>query len=346
MKKVVLMALVVFAGASFSTVSAQNSKNKKNKDQVGVVEEKVSLANTSDSVSYAAGMAMTRGLEGYIENQFGVKKEQLPDFMRGLKEGIARSKEAAFSPYTAGLQIAAQVEKNMLPGITKQFEGTDEEINVDMLLKGFVAALEKDTTVLKQGDAEQFFQEKQMKVKVQKEMAMKAKGEKFLADNKTKPGVVTLPSGLQYKILIKGTGKIPTVSDRVTVVYEGRTIDGKVFDATSRHGTSNDTFGVGGLIKGWTEALTMMPVGSKWELYVPQHLAYGERGAGADIAPYSTLIFTLELQGIEKKPEASAQPKPATASQKPAQGKATATQGAATTARTSAKKAAVRAKKK
>lgn len=82
----------------------------------------------------------------------------------------------------------------------------------------------------------------------------------------------------------------------------------------------------------------MMPVGSKWELYVPQHLAYGERGAGADIAPYSTLIFTLELQGIEKKPEASAQPKPATASQKPAQGKATATQGAATTARTIAKK--------
>ena len=122
----------------------------------------------------------------------------------------------------------------------------------------------------------------------------KAAGEKFLAENKTKEGVVTTPSGLQYKIITKGTGEIPADSSKVKVNYKGTLIDGTEFDS------SPATFRANQVIKGWTEALTMMPVGSKWELYIPQELAYGARETGGQIKPFSTLIFEVELVGIEK----------------------------------------------
>ena len=238
------------------------------------------------------------GWKQYISSQLGVSKEQLPDFIRGLKEGISKRKDTSFSAYTAGLQIAAQVERSMLPNIQKQFKGTSADIDEDLFFKGFVDALKQDTRFMKPEAAQTYFAKKQQQLVEQRNEAVKVAGEKFLAANKKKPGVVTLPSGLQYKILVKGNGAKPGKDDQVKVVYEGRTIDGKVFDSTARHGTESDTFGVGRLIKGWTEALLLMPVGSKWEIYIPQELAYGARGAGNDIAPYSPLIFTLELQGI------------------------------------------------
>ena len=111
--------------------------------------------------------------------------------------------------------------------------------------------------------------------------------------------MITTPSGLQYKVLVKGEGEVPQTTDKVKVHYEGRLIDGTVFDASSKHGTAPATFQPNQVIKGWTEALTMMPVGSKWQLYIPQELGYGERQAGS-IPPYSTLIFDVELVGIEK----------------------------------------------
>ena len=268
MKKIAIMALLAFVSAVFSTANAQSKKEKKLKKQEQIesiaittpVSDEPAIDITKfDSLSYAAGMNATRGLEEYISSQLGVSKEQLPDFIRGLKEGISKRKDSSFAAYTAGLQIAAQVERAMLPNIKKQKALAD-----------------------------------------QRNAQTKAAGEKFLTENKKKPGVVTLPSGLQYKVLVEGNGAKPAKDDMVKVVYEGRTIDGKVFDATSRHGTESDTFGVGKLIKGWTEALMLMPVGSKWEIYIPQELAYGARGAGDDIAPYSALIFTLELKGIEQ----------------------------------------------
>ena len=123
-------------------------------------------------------------------------------------------------------------------------------------------------------------------------------GQKFLAENKTKPGVVTTASGLQYKVITEGTGEKPTASQKVKVDYEGRLIDGKVFDSSYERGQPA-TFGVTQVIAGWTEALQLMPVGSKWELYIPYELAYGDRETGGDIKPYSALIFTVELKGIE-----------------------------------------------
>ena len=141
--------------------------------------------------------------------------------------------------------------------------------------------------------AQQAEQEKQSAGKIQI-------GKDFLAENKTKEGVTELPSGLQYKVLKPSTGGVsPTATDKVKVDYEGRLINGTVFDSSYDRGTPA-TFGVGQVISGWTEILQIMKPGDKWEVYIPYNLAYGERGAGANIGPYETLIFTVELLEIVK----------------------------------------------
>ena len=137
--------------------------------------------------------------------------------------------------------------------------------------------------------------------------ANKQAGDKFLAENKTKDGVVTLPSGLQYKVIKQGDGPKPTASDTVVTNYRGTLIDGKEFDSSYKRGQPA-TFPVGQVIKGWTEALQLMPVGSKWQLYIPSSLAYGDRGAGGDIGPNSTLVFDIELLSIQDKKPADKQP--------------------------------------
>jgi len=130
--------------------------------------------------------------------------------------------------------------------------------------------------------------------------ANQKEGEAFLAANKSKPGVVTLPSGLQYKILKEGTGPKPVATDSVACNYRGTLINGTEFDSSYKRGEAT-TFPVNGVIKGWTEALQLMPVGSKWQLFISPDLAYGPRGAGADIGPNATLIFEVELVSIQSK---------------------------------------------
>ena len=196
----------------------------------------------------------------------------------------------------AGMQIAEMVEKRMLPGLKKDFGG-DEAIIDSLVFDGFAASLKKDYSVYTDSAAQAKFTESRTALQEKKHEAQKKQGEDFLAANKQKEGVVTLDNGLQYKVLKEGNGPKPTADDEVEVIYEGRTIDGNVFDSTAKHGTKSDVFGVSGLIKGWTQALQMMPVGSKWELYIPYNLAYGEREQGK-IKPYSALIFTVELIGI------------------------------------------------
>jgi FKBP-type peptidyl-prolyl cis-trans isomerase len=143
--------------------------------------------------------------------------------------------------------------------------------------------------------------------------ANKKEGDEFLAANKSKEGVVVLPSGLQYKILTAGSGPKPTTSDTVVCNYRGKLINGKEFDSSYKRGQPV-SFPVGGVIKGWTEALQLMPVGSKWELFIPPDLAYGDRGAGGEIGPEATLIFEVELVSIqpkeEQKPNAPGQEQP------------------------------------
>ena len=304
MKKVIMLALLIAAGSALNTASAQSKKkDKKNKATTECSETcktaPIVLKSAADSLSYATGMTMSNGLEAYLEQQFGITKELMPDFIRGLKEGISKRKDANFAAHGVGIAVSRQIESRLLPNMVSQFEESKSPIDTEILYSGIVAAMSKDTITMSPATAAKLFEAKEMAIRQQREAENKAKNEAFMAENKAKEGVVTLPSGLQYRIIKKGTGAIPKATDDVQVIYEGKTIDGKVFDSTAKHGTEFDTFNVGGLIKGWTEALQLMPVGSKWEIFIPYNLAYGERGAGRDIAPYSTLIFTLELKDID-----------------------------------------------
>ena len=176
------------------------------------------------------------------------------------------------------------------------------------MLAGFVAGTLGKENVMTRMYAETYMRT-EMEAVQEKALAVqyadnKAAGEKFLAENKTKEGVQTTPSGLQYKILTKGNGPVPADTSRVQVNYKGTLIDGTEFDSSYKRKDKNGkskpaTFRANQVIKGWTEALTMMPVGSKWELYIPADLAYGSRNTGK-IKPFSTLIFEVELVSIEK----------------------------------------------
>jgi FKBP-type peptidyl-prolyl cis-trans isomerase FklB len=135
--------------------------------------------------------------------------------------------------------------------------------------------------------------------KSEKAAGSKKEGEAFLAANKSKPGVVTLASGLQYQVIKEGTGPKPALTDKVKVHYEGSLLNGKIFDSSIQRGEPIE-LNVNGVIPGWTEALQLMPVGSKWKLFIPSDLAYGDNGAGADIKPGSTLLFDVELLDIVK----------------------------------------------
>jgi len=146
-------------------------------------------------------------------------------------------------------------------------------------------------------------QQKQAAVAQEASAKNKQEGEAFLAANKGKEGVVTLPSGLQYKVLKQGEGKKPSATDTVQCNYRGTLIDGTEFDSSAKHGGAPATFPVNGVIKGWTEALQLMPVGSKYQLFIPSDLAYGDRGMGGSIGPGATLIFEVELVSIQEKAE-------------------------------------------
>jgi FKBP-type peptidyl-prolyl cis-trans isomerase FklB len=292
MKKILFVALALAASASLCTISAKGKKDKKGKT---ATEKALLLNNATDSLSYAAGMAMTDGLLPYLKQQYGINESQLADVARGFRDAMLQKGDTVFNAYLAGMQVAQMVDKRMLPGLKNDIP----ELNDEIVSIGFADAIEQKHTVYNDSLAKVIFEEGKQAATQKKYAQQIEAGERFLAENKTKPGVVTLPSGLQYKVLKQGTGALPKATDKVKVIYEGRTLDGNVFDATAKHGTESDTFGVSNLIKGWTEALLMMPVGSKWEVYIPQNLAYGERGAGRNIKPYETLIFTLELLGIE-----------------------------------------------
>ncbi|MBR1933061.1 MAG: FKBP-type peptidyl-prolyl cis-trans isomerase [Prevotella sp.] len=302
MKKYLFMALALVAGASLTPAEAGKKDKKKKDEPVVEVKVPVQLTNGSDSVSYAAGRAITNGLLPYLQSQ-GVDSTHMADFIAGFKEAIAAEKDPKMNARIKGMDIASQVMQRMLPGMKKDFTDTPDSIVDQLLFRGFTDAIEGDTTVMQQQAAEDFFKQKQQDNKVAKEEklygANREAGRKFLAENKTKEGVITTPSGLQYKVLVKGEGEVPQKTDKVKVHYEGRLVDGTVFDASTKHGTEPASFRADQVIAGWTEALTMMPVGSKWQLYIPYELAYGERNMG-NIKPFSALIFDVELVGIDK----------------------------------------------
>ena len=316
MKKVVLLALAIVASASFCTVDAKKKKEEVKVEEPVVVP--VELKSGSDSVSYAAGMSVTNGLAAFLKQQHGIDSTTMAIFIKSFEEVINAGDSPEAKAKAAGVDIANQLRSRMLPGIANEFTDSPDSIISSLFYRGFIDALKQDTTHFKQPVAENYFKQKQEVDKKAKEEKLygpnRDAGIKFLKENATKDGVITTASGLQYKVLVKGEGEVPQKTDKVLVNYEGRLVDGTVFDASAKHGDKPASFRADQVIKGWTEALTMMPVGSKWQLYIPQELAYGERNMG-NIKPYSTLIFDVELVGIDKpktaeadKPAANAKP--------------------------------------
>ena len=172
-----------------------------------------------------------------------------------------------------------------------------KDLNIDEFASAIKAVLKNQQPTLSVEEAQQVLTEYFTKLQEEQVKMFKAEGEAFLAENAKKEGVVTLPSGLQYKVITEGNGNKPTASQQVKCHYEGTLINGAKFDS-SYDRNEPAVFPVNGVIQGWVEALQLMPVGSKWELYIPYNLAYGERGAGQSIPPYATLIFTVELLEI------------------------------------------------
>lgn len=175
-----------------------------------------------------------------------------------------------------------------------------ENLNYVALNKGIADGLKKNPTpLMDENTANMTIQQKLQEFMSKKNSAVKEEGKKFLAENKKQPGVVELPSGIQYKIITQGTGIKPVLEDTIKVHYKGTTLDGNVFDDSYSRGEPIE-FPLGGLIEGWKQTVVLMPTGSKWQLFIPSDYAYGDRGAGASIPGGATLIFELELLNVKQ----------------------------------------------
>lgn len=269
MRKPIIVALIVLAAVILlgGTARAQQAPATSTQQTPGATPQKPAAAKTSQAPATKGSTAPAPALT------------------------TDRDKES----YALGMNIA------------KGLKAQSIDVDTNILLRGIRDTLSGGKTLLTDEEAMAALTELQGEVrkkqeeerKVQGEQNMK-EGEAFLAANKTKEGVVTLPSGLQYKILTQGTGPKPTAADTVVCQYRGTLINGTEFDSSYKRGQPA-TFPLNRVIKGWTEALQLMPVGSKWQLFIPPDLAYGDRGAGAVIGPNATLIFEVELVSIQGK---------------------------------------------
>lgn len=267
---------------------------------------KASLKTDIDTVSYAIGIDQSQGLKDYLVGNMGIDTTYIDEFIKGLNEGANAGDDKKKAAYYAGIQIGQQISNQMVKSINFQLFGDDSTKSVSLknLMAGFVSGTTGKGALMTPDSARQVAQEMMRQIKAKSLMKEfgpnKEAGEKFLAENAKKEGVKTLPSGVQYKVLKEGNGAVPADTSVVKVHYEGRTIEGNVFDSSYKRGEPTK-FRVDQVIKGWTDALKQMPAGSTWEIYVPQELAYGERQQGSDIKPFSMLIFKIELIDVDPK---------------------------------------------
>ena len=288
MKKVSIF-MAIAAAASLASCTAQSPK--------------ANLSTELDSLSYSIGMAQTQGLKGYLTGRLDVDTAYMADFIKGLNEGANKTSKKDIA-YMAGLQIGQQISNQMMKGINQELFAGDstKTISKANFMAGFIAGTLEKGGMMTMEEAQTYTRTAMETIKAkalaEKYADYKAENEKFLAENKAKEGVKTTPSGLQYKVITEGKGEIPADTCKVKVNYKGTLIDGTEFDSSYKR-KEPATFRANQVIKGWTEALTMMPVGSKWELYIPQELAYGSRESG-QIKPFSTLIFEVEMVSIKK----------------------------------------------
>ena len=288
MKKLVLVAVaavVVFGSCKKSGPSA-------------------SLKSEVDTISYELGMLNSNGLKQYLADRVGIDTTSLDDFYKGLMEAANAGDNKKKAAYFAGIQIGQQIATQMYAGINHQLFGEDSVHTISMrnFLSGFIAAsngkavFNMDSVQKEiQGHMERFRAANLANTYAEN----KAACEKYIADKEALADVKKLPNGTLYRVIKEGQGKIPADSSVVEVNYVGKTIDGKEFDSSVKNNDGKPIeIHVNGMIPGWIDALTHLPEGSKWELYIPQDQAYGDREAG-EIKPFSALVFELELVKVK-----------------------------------------------
>jgi FKBP-type peptidyl-prolyl cis-trans isomerase FklB len=289
-----LFSMLVFIGITLLSCNAQIPK--------------ADLKTNIDSISYAQGVLYSSQVN-QIFAQFELDSANRADFVKGFQEGFGIDpKNKKENAYTIGKMMGHQMGTQFVPYFNQQLFGQDstQTMSRKNFLAGYLNAVVKpdSTLLIKKMEAQTYSMATMDKIK--KESMEKTYGDAkkanldFLEKNKANEGVVTLPSGLQYKVVKEGTGPTPTATDVVKVDYHGTTIDGAVFDSTVKGGEPA-TFGLNQVIRGWTEGIQLMPVGSKYIFYIPYDLAYGEEGRGEAIGPFATLIFEVDLYEIVKK---------------------------------------------
>lgn len=299
MKRISILCFALLAGLCITAQAAGKRTSKKK----GKAVEQVKVDTVSvDTFSYAYGKANTQGLKLYLSQRMGIDTTYMDDFMKGFEQMALTETDKKEKARLAGIEIRAQLENQILPAANRQIDDSVQVLVKQRFVDGFKDGIMQANMYITM-DSTQKLVRKQMdyyhNVKMEKKYgANRLAGEQFLKLNAKQDSVQTTASGLQYKVITMGTGEKPQKTDRVKVDYEGRLIDGTVFDSSYKRGKPA-TFPVGQVIAGWTEALCMMPVGSKWEVYVPQELGYGDREQ-QKIPPFSCLVFTIELHEIVK----------------------------------------------
>ena len=292
-RKVLFFGLA--ASLCLGAVASQPAKKTKKKAKVAVVAEPEVKPVDAATFSYAVGVAQSPSLKQYIGQANNVDSLHYADFIDGLNGKYSEAEIAKMRAIIMGTTIAQQNDKQVIPAINKQATGDDKAtyLQKDLFVKGLEEGLLGKSTLppdsaMKVGD-QQFEYRK---------MVVKKENADYLAAYAKNDSVQRSESELLYKVIKKGEGALPTDTNQMEVNYEGRLIDGTVFDSSYKR-NKPATFGVTQVIKGWTEALKMMPVGSVYELCIPYELAYGERG-NRNIPPFSTLVFKVELLDIKK----------------------------------------------
>ena len=271
---------------------------------VGAGSPKADLKNDIDTLSYAIGMAQTQGLKEYLE-RMGVDSANMDQFIKGLNDGANAGDDKKKTAYFMGIQIGQQISQQMMKGINYELFGEDstQTISLKNFMAGFISGTLGEGGLMTVDSAQTVARQKQMEIKkaqIEKQYGpWKKQNEEYMAKIAKKEGLSKLENGVYYEVITEGKGAIPADTSRVKVNYEGRLINDTIFDSSYKRNEPT-TFRCNQVIPGWTNALTHMPVGSKWKVYIPQDQAYGEREAG-QIKPYSALVFTIELLSIDKE---------------------------------------------
>ena len=291
MKKLFNVAMFVFIAVAMFSCNAQVPK--------------ADLKTDIDSLSYAQGILYSSQVAQIFE-QFNLDETYKADFMRGFQDGFAIDpKDQKTNALVIGKMVGHQMRTQFIPYFNQDLFGSDSDktISPSNFAAGYLAGVE-DKALMDFMEAEALTQELSGRIRgeiMEKEFAgAKEENLAWLENNKSNEGVIALPSGLQYRVVTQGTGPRPTATDVVRVDYHGTNIHGEVFDSSIQRGEPIE-FPLNQVIPGWTEGVQLMPVGSKYILYIPYNLAYGEQGRGGAIGPFATLIFEVQLHDIIKQ---------------------------------------------